>query len=71
MPNGEVPDDQAPEDPHGPPPGVAPQAGMRNGAMPGPYAGLTPEQQQQMVYQQYIQQQQHGGVGQYSMPPQV
>lgn len=67
--NGEVPDDQAPED-HGAPPGVAPQAGMRNGAMPSPYAGLTPEQQQQMVYQQYMQQQQHGGVGQYPMPPQ-
>ena len=42
----------------------------RNGAMP-PYANLTPEQQQHMVYQQYIQQQQQGVGGNYPMPPQV
>ena len=35
-----------------------------------PQYSLTPEQQHQMAYQQYIQQQQ-GGVGQYPMPPQV
>ncbi|MCJ1233049.1 transcription factor of the MADS box [Varicellaria rhodocarpa] len=34
-----------------------------------PQYGLTPEQQQQMAYQQYIQQQQVGP-GQYPMPPQ-
>jgi len=69
--NGDVGDEQAPEDPHGAPAGVAPQAGMRNGGgMPGPYAGLTPEQQQQMVYQQYMQQQHQSGVGAYPMPPQ-
>lgn len=48
-----------------------PAAGMaRNGGM-APYAGLTPEQTQQMVYQQYMQQQHQPGVGQYPMPPQV
>ena len=69
-PNGDVPDDQTAEDPHGAPPGVAPPAGMRsNGAIPS-YPGLTAEQQQ-IVYQQYMQQQQHGGIGQYPMPQQV
>lgn len=40
----------------------------RSGGMQPQYS-LTPEQQHQMAYQQYIQQQQ-GGVGQYPMPPQ-
>ena len=42
----------------------------RNNGMP-PFGGLTPEQTQQMVYQQYMQQQHQPGVGQYPMPPQV
>ncbi|KAL8701927.1 MAG: hypothetical protein Q9201_004657 [Fulgogasparrea decipioides] len=46
----------------------APQANMpRGGGMPQHY--MTPEQQQQMAYQQYMQQQQNVG-GQYPMPPQ-
>lgn len=45
------------------------QAGMaRNGGMPSQYS-LTPEQQQQIAYQQYMQQQQTVG-GTYPMPPQ-
>ncbi|KAL8721883.1 MAG: hypothetical protein Q9225_001519 [Loekoesia sp. 1 TL-2023] len=45
----------------------APQANMpRGGGMPQHY--ITPEQQQQMAYQQYMQQQNVGG--QYPMPPQ-
>ncbi|MCJ1327801.1 transcription factor of the MADS box [Thelotrema lepadinum] len=49
-----------------------PSAGMRsNGGGMAPYAGLTPEQTQQMVYQQYMQSQHQPGVGQYPMPPQV
>ena len=35
-----------------------------------PHYGLTPEQQQQMAYQQYMQNQQQGVGGQYPMPPQ-
>ena len=47
----------------------AQQASMpRSNAMQAQY-GLTPEQQQQMAYQQYMQQQNVGG--QYPMPPQV
>ena len=43
----------------------------RNGGMP-PYPTLTEAQTQQVMYQQYMQQQQHqAGVGQYPMPPQV
>ncbi|MCJ1408287.1 transcription factor of the MADS box [Ptychographa xylographoides] len=43
----------------------------RNGGLPPQY-GLTPEQQQQMAYQQYIQAQQQQSVGgNYPMPPQV
>ena len=46
----------------------APQANMpRGGGMP---QYMTPEQQQQMAYQQYMQQQQQGIGGQYPMPPQ-
>ncbi len=41
---------------------------MRAGAMPQHY--ITPEQQQQMAYQQYMQQQQQSVTGQYPMPPQ-
>ncbi|KAI4172970.1 MAG: hypothetical protein LQ343_003257 [Gyalolechia ehrenbergii] len=45
----------------------APQANMpRGGGIPQHY--ITPEQQQQMAYQQYMQQQNVGG--QYPMPPQ-
>ena len=36
--------------------------------MPPQY--MTPEQQQQMAYQQYMQSQQQGVGGQYPMPPQ-
>ncbi|KAI4263234.1 MAG: hypothetical protein L6R42_001615 [Xanthoria sp. 1 TBL-2021] len=50
----------------------APQANMpghRGGGMPQHY--ITPEQQQQMAYQQYMQAQQQQSVGgQYPMPPQ-
>ncbi|KAI4290010.1 MAG: hypothetical protein L6R35_000724 [Caloplaca aegaea] len=46
----------------------APQANMpRGGGMPQAHY-ITPEQQQQMAYQQYMQQQNVGG--QYPMPPQ-
>ncbi|KAL9581119.1 MAG: hypothetical protein Q9212_004085 [Teloschistes hypoglaucus] len=49
---------------------AAPQANMpgARGGMPQ-HAYITPEQQQQMAYQQYMQQQQNVG-GQYPMPPQ-
>ncbi|KAI4186073.1 MAG: hypothetical protein LQ346_005764 [Caloplaca aetnensis] len=47
----------------------APQANMpRGGGMPPQAHYITPEQQQQMAYQQYMQQQNVGG--QYPMPPQ-
>ncbi|MCJ1387307.1 transcription factor of the MADS box [Xylographa bjoerkii] len=43
----------------------------RNNGLPPQYS-LTPEQQQQMAYQQYIQaQQQQSVAGNYPMPPQV
>jgi len=41
----------------------------RGAGMPQHY--ITPEQQQQMAYQQYMQQQQAGVGGQYPMPPQA
>ncbi|KAL9122589.1 MAG: hypothetical protein Q9187_000860 [Circinaria calcarea] len=60
--------DNSPED-VGPAQVPTQQANMpRSGGMQPQYS-LTPEQQHQMAYQQYIQQQQ-GGVGQYPMPPQ-
>lgn len=60
---GAAPDDAAHVQPQ-------PPNAMRNGAMP-PYGALTPEQQQQMVYQQYMQSQHQQGVGQYPLPPQA
>jgi len=43
----------------------------RNNGLPPQY-GLTPEQQQQIAYQQYMQaQQQQNVTGNYPMPPQV
>ncbi|MCJ1336673.1 transcription factor of the MADS box [Bachmanniomyces sp. S44760] len=48
---------------------AAPQPTMPRSSGMQPQFGLTPEQQQQMAYQQYMQQQQGVG-GQYPMPPQ-
>jgi len=47
---------------------VPTQHAMRGGAGIPPQYGITPEQQQQMAYQQYMHQQQGVG-GQYPMPP--
>ena len=61
----------SPEDPsHAQIPGPAPQASMPRGGGNMPQYGLTPEQQQQYAYQQYMQTQQQGVGGQYPMPPQ-
>ena len=49
----------------------APQANMpRGGGNQMPHQYISPEQQQQMAYQQYMQSQQQGIGGQYPMPPQ-
>ena len=46
----------------------APQANMPRGGGVPQY--MSPEQQHQMAYQQYMQQQQQGIGGQYPLPPQ-
>ncbi|CAF9919450.1 transcription factor of the MADS box [Imshaugia aleurites] len=48
----------------------APQASMPRGGGMAPNYGMTPEQQHQMAYQQYMQNQQAGVGGHYPMPPQ-
>ena len=61
---GNSPEDVAHAQPTQPPPMP------RNGGVPA-YGALTPEQQQHMIYQQYMQSQQQGHAGSYPIPPQV